>query len=73
MLKWLLTLVNPVEWYKSVRPVTPEFSRYEEICKIKDRLYRDMVRLEALQGRQMASDNVKRIMLEVLATTPEAK
>jgi hypothetical protein len=42
---------------------TPK-TTYQEICDIKDRLYRDMVRLEALQGHKTASENVHRIMCD---------
>ena len=43
------------------KPLTP----YQEICAIKDRLYRDMVRLESLQGHKTASDNIRRILSDV--------
>ena len=32
----------------------PKQTPYQEICAIKDRLYRDMVRLESLQGHKTA-------------------
>ena len=44
------------------QPVT----RYEEICAIKDRLYRDIARLEQLQGNLTAGRNVKTICEEIL-------
>ena len=43
----------------------PTITPYQEICAIKDRLYRDMVRLESLQGHKTASDNVRRILSDV--------
>jgi len=39
-------------------------SRYQEICEIKDRLYRDIVRLETLQGTDVAAENIHRILLD---------
>jgi len=39
---------------------------YEEICRIKDRLYQDISRLEQLQGNITASINVDAIVTEVL-------
>lgn len=41
-------------------------SNYQEICEIKDRLYRDIARLETLLGTKMASSNVNHIATDVL-------
>lgn len=46
-------------------PARPQ-TGYEEICQIKDRLYRDISRLEQLQGNITASINVDAIVTEVL-------
>ena len=46
-------------------PTRPQ-TGYEEICRIKDRLYQDISRLEQLQGNITASVNVDAIVTEVL-------
>ena len=48
-----------VAWMGPPEPPTP--SRYSEVVAIKDRLYKDMQRLEALLGRKIASDNIEYI------------
>jgi hypothetical protein len=41
-------------------------SRYEELCAIKDSLYRDIARLEHLQGSAVAGQTVSAICAQLL-------
>jgi hypothetical protein len=43
----------------------PPVDRYQELVAIKDRLYRDLDRLQTLVGRDTATANVQKILLEL--------
>jgi hypothetical protein len=54
--------------FLSPKPVlTPKapLSRYQEVMAIKDRLYKDIARLEELQGTHLAGKNVREILFNL--------
>jgi hypothetical protein len=56
----IISIIN--RWTVPAAPKT----RYEEMCEIKDRLYKDIDRLQQLQGTVTASCNVITICTDVL-------
>jgi hypothetical protein len=42
-----------------------EKERYEELCEIKGRLYKDLSRMMDLLGKSLAVDNVNQVLLEL--------
>jgi hypothetical protein len=42
-----------------------EKGRYEELCEIKGRLYKDLSRMMDLLGKGLAVDNVNQVLLEL--------
>jgi hypothetical protein len=42
-----------------------EKGRYEELCEIKGRLYKDLSRMMDLLGKDLSVDNVNEILLEL--------
>ena len=57
----VLCSVREYRLHQKPQPMT----QYQEICAIKDRLYRDVVRLQTLQGVQTANENVARILSDL--------